>query len=463
MKHRIGTRSALVTLGSVVTCVVLFTSPGNAATKTTKAKAKAKATTTTATPATTSPPPKATSAPTTAAPALSDSYRGVTSKTIKVGLLLIDAKRVLEVAGVDLRYGNNEGQYREAIDAINAAGGVNGRRIDPVFLNVDPLSPTAYDAACVKMTQDEKVFAVIGFVRPASSALCYTERGDTPFVGFLSDITSEVIARSKLPLITSNALPERVDRALVDVLFDAGELKGKNIAVLGTTAARNKLITDQLEKRGLKAVSATTTRSPSRDTVADAAELDVITQRWISDKIDFVIDTAGLDRPLAAANRAGFQAKFATNIPSILSLSRFDSGATMLEIERTMVVTDPSPELLLAQNHKLTVECVSRWNKKHPEEQAVLYPKGTQLDNLIRIVRTCQQVGTFALIAEKAGPDLTTAKFKAAVDLVGSVEVPLLPLASLKGNKWDMSDSVSLYRWDRAKLDFVGGTPVKVG
>ena len=123
-------------------------------------------------------------------PALTASYRGVTEDSIKVGVLLIDKDLLFEVANVLLNWGDNVAQYQEAIDAINEAGGVNGRLIEPVFELVNPLSPTAYDESCVKLTQDEQIFAAIGFVRPSDSALCYAEINDTPFVGYLSDITT---------------------------------------------------------------------------------------------------------------------------------------------------------------------------------------------------------------------------------------------------------------------------------
>lgn len=394
---------------------------------------------------------------------LTASYRGVTEDTITVGILLLDKELLFETAGILLNWGDNEAQYQEAIDAVNDAGGVLGRMIEPIYVYVDPLSPTAYDEACVRLTQDEEIFAAIGFVRPAASALCYTEVGDIPFVGFLSDLTADVPERSILPIVTSNALPERIDIALVDLIVDAGELDGKTIAVLGNTDERNQLIADALAGHGYDVETMTVTSAPGFDEVADAAELDVIVQRWMADGIDYVIDTAGLDRPLAAANRAGFEADWATNRGTLLSLSRFDSGATEAEIARTIVVQEPSVELLLDLGHEPTVECVERWNANHPDEQAVLYPQEDDLDNLIRIARTCWQIGTFALIAELAGPDLTTESFAAAVGDVGSYEIALLPFASLRADKWDAGDVVTLYRWDPELQDYIAGELVDIG
>ncbi|HWM22941.1 MAG TPA: ABC transporter substrate-binding protein, partial [Ilumatobacteraceae bacterium] len=401
--------------------------------------------------------PEATT-PATEAPAeLADSYRGVTADSITIGVLLLDAQKLLENAGVELNWGDNQGQYQSAIDAINEAGGVLGRQIEPIYVFVDPLSETGYQEACVQLTEDEEVFAVVGFTRPADAALCYAETGDTPFVGYLSDITSDVMARATLPIITSNALPERLDRALVSVVADAGELEGKTIAVIGNTEGSNQLIADTLTELGYEAVSQTVTAAPTDDAVADAAEFDIVVQKWISEGVDFVFDTAGLDRQLAAANRAGFEATFATSTPSILSLSRFDSGATEAEVARTLVVAEPSIELLVDQGHEPTVSCVERWDTNHPEEPAVFFPTEDELDNLIRIARTCQQIGTFALIAEAAGPDLTTESFAAAVGDVGSFDIAMLPFASLSADKWDANDVVTLFRWDSTQQDFIAG------
>jgi ABC-type branched-subunit amino acid transport system substrate-binding protein len=407
----------------------------------------------------------ATEADGTAPPAgeLTASYRGVTPEAIRIGVLLIDAEKLLENAGVELNWGDNQGQYQEAIDAINAAGGVLGRMIEPVYVFVDPLSETGYQEACVQLTEDEEVFAVIGFTRPADAALCYAETGDTPFVGYLSDITSDVFERAVLPVITSNALPERLDVALANVVADAGELDGRTIAVIGNTEERNQLVVDTLAGLGYEVALQTVTAQPTDDEVADAAELDVVVQRWIADGIDYVIDTAGLDRTLAAANRAGFEANFATNRATLLSLSRFESGATEAEMERTIVVSEPPVELLYEQGHQPTVECVDRWDANHPEEPAVFYPQQDDLDNLVRIARTCQQVGIFAMVAASAGPDLTSESFAAAVDQVGSFEMAMLPFASLSADKWDANDVVTLFRWDVEQSDFVGGENIDIG
>jgi hypothetical protein len=378
-------------------------------------------------------------------------------------VLLLDLVKLKESAGVELKWGDNQGQYQEAIDTINENGGVLGRQLDPVFVFVDPLSETGYQEACVQLTEDEQVFAVIGFVRPASAALCYTGTGDTPFVGYLTDITSDVFEQSTLPMITSNPLPERLDTALVNVVADTGALDGKTIAILGNTDERNQLVTDTLAAHGFEVTDAVITNQPTDDAVADAAELDVVIERWASMGIDYVLDTTGLDRVLAAANRAGFVADWATNRGTLLSVSRFESGATEAEIARTVVVSEPQVEVIYESGHAPTVECVDRWNANHPEEQAVFFPGPDDLDNLQRIARSCNQAQTFAMIADAAGPDLTPESFATAVADVGSYELAMQPFASLSADKWDAGDVVALYTWDAEAQDYKAGDLIDIG
>ena len=73
-----------------------------------------------------------------------------------------------------------------------------------------------------------------------------------------------------------------------------------------------------------------------------------------------------------------------------------------------------------------------------------------QLDNLVRIARTCQQVGTFALIAEQAGPELTTEELRRGCRHDRRVRRSrCCRSASLCADKWDANDVVTLFHVGR--------------
>ena len=107
--------------------------------------------------------------------------------------------------------------------------------------------------------------------------------------------------------------------------------------------------------------------------------------------------------------------------------------------------------------------CVDNWNTKHPEEPAVFYPGPDDLDNLQHIVRPCNQLQTFALIAAAAGPDLTSETYTASAKSLGKYNVAMQPFASLTADKSDAGDVVALYSWDTDKGDFVAGPFIDIG
>jgi ABC-type branched-subunit amino acid transport system substrate-binding protein len=98
-------------------------------------------------------PPAGLTSSSTAAP-------GVTADTIKIGVVYPDLSSVKAFINIDL--GDYEAAYNALIAELNAHGGIHGRRIVPVFGKLDVISPSAAQETCVHLTQDEKVFAVLG-------------------------------------------------------------------------------------------------------------------------------------------------------------------------------------------------------------------------------------------------------------------------------------------------------------
>ena len=127
------------------------------------------------------------------------------------------------------------------------------------------------------------------------------------------------------------------------------------------------------------------------------------------------------------------------------------------------VVSEPQVELIYESGHEATVACVDNWNEKRPDEPAVFFPGEDDVDNLQRIARSCNQVQTFAKLAELAGPELTPETFAGALAEIGSYDVAMQPFASLSPDKWDAGDLVALYTWDAEQADYVAGEFIDIG
>ena len=110
----------------------------------------------------------------------SESGQGVTASTIKVGITYPDIAAIRNLINVDP--GNYPVAYTTLINQINKAGGINGRKIVPVFAAVDPQGTAGAATACTQLTQDDKVFVAIGFFQQVDTA-CYVQTHDTPIIG----------------------------------------------------------------------------------------------------------------------------------------------------------------------------------------------------------------------------------------------------------------------------------------
>ena len=83
--------------------------------------------------------------------------------------------------------------YQIFFDDVNAKGGINGRKLVPVFKSYCPINLATEQTACTSLTDDDKVFAAIGtFYDPDGNAqLCFAKQHRTIIVG--SPLTQSLI------------------------------------------------------------------------------------------------------------------------------------------------------------------------------------------------------------------------------------------------------------------------------
>src|SRR6516165_2818396 len=100
---------------------------------------------------------------------------GVTPTSIKVGVMMIDFNCVAQY--VDSLRPDQQQAFQIFVDDINAKGGINGRKIVPVYKTYCPINNTTELTACTSLTEDDHVFAAIGsFYDPSGDAqLCFTK------------------------------------------------------------------------------------------------------------------------------------------------------------------------------------------------------------------------------------------------------------------------------------------------
>lgn len=106
---------------------------------------------------------------------------GFTKKEIFIGFANTRPDGFTAAAGVESSFGNAEDYAKTVIKDINARGGIAGRKVVPVFVEVpfeqfvnDPNGST--QPVCEKWTNDRRVFAATGFVDSPALAKCLARR-----------------------------------------------------------------------------------------------------------------------------------------------------------------------------------------------------------------------------------------------------------------------------------------------
>jgi hypothetical protein len=155
-------------------------------------------------------------------------------KPVKVGFLLLDLAGAgglgfPAVGSVD----EQRAIYQRFTDDANAAGGIDGRKIQAVFASFDPLSEASMRNACLNLTEDQKVFVAIsagGFA--GDSILCVTQEHRTPLLSGVSGAPTEFYAKSSGLLFTQFWNSDRMVANLAHEAHQLGALKNKTVGIL---------------------------------------------------------------------------------------------------------------------------------------------------------------------------------------------------------------------------------------
>lgn len=196
--------------------------------------------------------------PSRALPGRNSSNPGVTPSSITITDMSIDS------AGL-ARLGVSQPEYADFFtifaNEINKCGGINGRRINLKKAIYNPVAPDLsghLQALCIKATEDQKAFVVVGVGPPQGTALqrCISVNHKTMFNGPVNMSSSDFNA-AKGRLFSLYGSSDRVAAATVQFLISEGELRGKKVGIIGsatspTAASEQKAFyNDYLEKKGV--------------------------------------------------------------------------------------------------------------------------------------------------------------------------------------------------------------------
>lgn len=365
---------------------------------------------------------------------------GVTESVIRIGAVFPDTALI----GRDP--GDLEAKFQSIADAVNAAGGVNGRSIELFFRTANPLDDIAFDAVCVELTADIEVFAAIGLF-PRATADCYATLNDTIVISTFA-ITEEQMAGYTAPGLTIVAHPARLVEARVAALVDAGVLaEGAQIALHGADQARDahERYLAALEAAGIAVVADTVGLQTGEDLTALQAEMQTFTQVWEASGAEAVMASTALNSQavLIGYNKAGIDLPIllpeGTGVNPSLLRDRLGLDLAPLTLATALVGGADQATKYEAGTDGVR-ECVDAFEAASGEGVAL----DESRNNLGPTIVACQVFDIFVQVAEAAGAELTTESFTAAAEAFGPIEVTDLAEASLGPGKFDLADSVGV-------------------
>ena len=380
--------------------------------------------------------------------------QGVTAERVKVGFLLLQVSslaRVGQVLGVP-----PPEEQRETIEAylaeVNDAGGIHGRRLEPAYALTDPVNAETERAACLALTDDADVFAVIGSLTREGAALCVTQEQERPFLQTGVVSRDAAFARSKGRLFSLHQRSGRLMANLVAHLDARGALARRVVGILthestdpgGETAEQAKAALVRAGRR-VPVVSRL-----NEDLGVAASQIPVEVNRMQSAGVDLVVLlAAGLvsTQFVQHAERQQYLPAYAASDygpmspdTSAQNMPRSFEGAVLVTTTRS------SDHHVNAPDTADLVACREQY-ESHTRKRLT---RGTNAYNLTMSI--CSSVAVFAAGAQAAGLALTARSWSDGLQRAGTVPRTATSWGggAFAPAKFDMADLIRANRWEFA-------------
>lgn len=377
------------------------------------------------------------------------STQGVTDDSIKIGFVATDISQIPSgMTAPDL--GDIPGQAKAYADAINDAGGINGRKVELITYQWNALSDPLTDqrAKCLQATEDDKVFAVLGSSMFGDPVLCVTQQHQTPMVLGLG-APQTLVDESDGLLYLTDLSAEKAIAASVGPLADAGAFENKKLAVVLEDSPESQHAIDTGLAAPLEAQGYSLSDQIKIGLSADGlASLTAAVQR---------LKDAGVDGVFMTINEifAGFfmQAAEQANYHPQYFLSDLAQGtspfvaktAPAAQLATAMGTTWRTTGAKLAgeQPSQFDQDCLATYSKQSGE------PTPQQdTDRYQGITATCTLFSVFSQAATNAGKDLTVGSFVKALQGLDNFPLGSGTTGSYGPSKFEAPDEVRVVKFN---------------
>jgi hypothetical protein len=382
-----------------------------------------------------------------AAPAVA-AANGVTAQAIKLAYPDIDFNKLKDV-GVKLDRGDTTKIFQALTDDINAHGGVNGRDLDVSVVVYNLLDQANTEAACVKMTEDLKVFAILAaFAGPfASLNKCITDH-KTALIGGSPDVS----VATKTPWISGATSDARSAALFVKLLAQKGVFKGKTIGVssgLDTEKITKDVLVPALKKAGYPAKVVIV--NDATDVTQSDANWNVYAEKFKNAGVDHII-LVGTEAARGFTNILNHKLKVSVSTPTVSILEGIGMNQTQhpaSDYDGALTITgNTSSETFKAPAIQQCVKVFEKANPNITVKDPSTVPEG-DTDWGTGIAIACNALDLFKLVAGKAGKNLTNASLiKAAQSMTQNFSYGSSQYNTFGPTKFDANNGFRLAEYD---------------
>lgn len=374
---------------------------------------------------------------------LTATARGVTADTITLGVAIMDVTVFAEVGDILAR-------YQPLVDATNAAGGINGRRVEIITEQWDILDQVAFEAACVALTEDNEVFLVLGFMPSGwGNMFCYTDINETIVIN-TADLDQQDIEDSDGRLITTR--PYQFGSLLAGLELLRPELEGARVVIYGASVdGRVEIAEELLRGFGAEILEVTRQQIGGEDLITAEAEIEIHVERWRTRDPEWIINVDGaVAGILPGLERAGLTDWHIVS-PANDVATNTALGADLSLFPNLIATGEPGVDELVAEGLYGIPECFGIINEA--TGQGLGSSTEGEDAEAGTAVEVCASWDIFVALATAAGPELTPESFLQAGYDLGPFPMTGSPGGNLTpGKPWVSNAQPALFVYD-AELD----------
>lgn len=373
---------------------------------------------------------------------------GVTEDSITIAYAYLDFDLLVEMGLSPAGWGDQQAAFQAVVDQVNDEGGINGRQIEVVYEAYSPLGTEDAEAVCLRLTEDNEVFAVLGgFLGPAEPAnTCIVGRQGTTLVGGVQ--SEERLGEATAPWITDRPLRTRQADVLLGLLDQEGMLADAQVAVVTNIDAED-VRDDVISAFGDFDVE------PVEDLLSDAPIGDIVAEDQAWSTLAERIRSSGADTVLLVGNPSSGIRNLASQGLDVdiwvLDQEALQNLGSSVDLETARGVLSAAP--LSGQelwDDETVAPCREAYDAALPDAEIVEPTDLTENDEDVPqgIIVGCRFFALFERVATAAGEGLNQETFAAAAAEIGDFSIPGQPFASLGPDKFDSNDSFRLVSFD---------------